>query len=168
LKNPTLTCPRLVTLPSWIRLIQNPIEGKYDDKFDHRQANTSFVGLPGDCNDDASGYDSSYVEPTVHFPKLGRIRGGTSLGPVEPSVAEHDMSLTVRGLIIGRVSFKNEPFGGIITQECLTRLGWSFDRGNGTVSEVPDRLWQTLVADRDENGKNAPLLYQFACREAIE
>jgi hypothetical protein len=78
------------------------------------------------------------------------------------------MSLTVRELVLGRVSFKTKPFSGIITQECLKRLGWSFDRGNGTVSEVPDRLWRTLVADRDENGKNAPLLYQFACREAIE
>jgi hypothetical protein len=83
LKNPTLAYPRLVTLPSWIRLIQDPTEGKYDDKLDHRQVNTSFVGLPGNCNYDASGYDSSYVKPTVHFPKLGRIRGGTSLGPVE-------------------------------------------------------------------------------------
>jgi hypothetical protein len=78
------------------------------------------------------------------------------------------MSILVRGVTIGAVSFHTDPFpDGIITKECLVRLGWSFDTIATSVPEVPDQLWQTLVADRDPEGKPTPPWYKRACQSVL-
>ena len=61
-----------------------------------------------------------------------------------------DVSLYLKGLKIGEVKFRtDEIVGGVILPRALQRL-------RGTQSKDPDKLWKTLVAERDEHGNNPP------------
>lgn len=165
-KKPGPTTPRLVELPSWIQFVEDSAWGKGEDMFNGRQAGDSFVGLPDDHNYCASGQGVTYKRPVWRFPPQPVSSTGEQIpsSEVSPSV-KHDMSLFVRGVTIGTITFRTDPFpDGIITKECLQRLGWSFDRSAREIPEVPDQLWQTLVADRDPEGKTTPPWYRQACQ----
>jgi hypothetical protein len=169
-KQGTPTTPRLVELPTWIQFVEDSAWGKGEDRFNGRKAGDSFAGLPDDHNYNASGQGYTYKSPIVHFPE----------SPVQPPLATpgatsrtsplviHDMSLLVRGVTIGTVSYRTDPFpDGIITKDCLEKLGWSFDSGTNEVAEVPDQLWQTLVADRGPQGARTLPWYKVACQNAL-
>jgi hypothetical protein len=157
LKTRMPTTPRLVKLPSWIKLAEDSAWGQGEDLFNGRQAGDSFVGLPDDHNYHASGIGADYKRPEVQFPEplhLNRNDPATALA--QNSAFEHDTSIIVRGVTIGRVSYHTEPSRGIITKECLKRLGWSFDCREEIIPEVHKRLWQTLVADRHADNQPLP------------
>ncbi|KAF2822828.1 HET-domain-containing protein [Ophiobolus disseminans] len=165
-KNPGPTTPRLVELPSYIQFVEDSAWGKGEDMFNGRQAGDSFVGLPDDHNYSASGQGVSYEVPVFKFPRSPIASAGDGTrSSTAPTSVKHDMSLYVRGVVIGTISFRTDPFpDGIITKDCLQRLGWSFDRSVREIPEVPDQLWQTLVADRDPQGKSTPPWYRQACQ----
>ena len=52
--------------------------------------------------------------------------------------------------------------GGFLTQECLAMGGW--EGRDAPKEDVPDELWQTLVAGRGPQGKQPPTFYNRACR----
>jgi hypothetical protein len=163
------TTPRLVELPSWIQFVDDSAWGKGEDMFNGRQAGDSFVGLPDNNTYYASGQGNTYKRPVVHFPESSTPAQVSPVsGLVSPPVFIHDMSILVRGVQIGTVSFHTDPFpDGIITKECLVRLGWEFNKNARSVHQVPDRLWQTLVADRDCDGKPTPPWYKSACQSVL-
>lgn len=51
--------------------------------------------------------------------------------------------------------------GGLLLRESLIMGGW--DEPEGDLSEVPEALWRTLVADRSPEGGNPPSWYHRAC-----
>ena len=58
---------------------------------------------------------------------------------------------------------------GLLLRECLTMGDWvepyPFEDQNGNT--VPDKLWRTLVAGKDPNGKNPPSWYHRACLQCF-
>ena len=50
---------------------------------------------------------------------------------------------------------------GLLTQECLEMGGW--EHRDGQQKELPDALWQTLVAGRGPQGGQPPTFYNRAC-----
>lgn len=172
---PTPTTPRLVELPSWIKFVEDSTWGKGEDRLRGRKAGDSFVGLPEQNNYNASGRRGlPYKVADVVFPRSpvssNKLKTSASMSKstsAKPSVV-HDMTLLVRGMIIGTVSFRTDPFpDGVITKACLEGLGWSFDRNATEIADVPDQLWQTLVADRDPQGKGTPAWYKTACEHCL-
>ncbi|KAH7345860.1 heterokaryon incompatibility protein-domain-containing protein [Pyrenochaeta sp. MPI-SDFR-AT-0127] len=172
---PTPTTPRLVQLPSWIKFVEDSAWGKGEDRLRGRKAGDSFVGLPENNNYNASGRRGlSYKGANVEFPEIRILRNKPRKRAYmrKPASATplvvHDMSLLVRGVIIGTVSFRTDPFpDGVITKTCLEGLGWSFDRHATEIAGSPDQLWQTLVADRDPQGKSTPAWYKRACEYCL-
>jgi hypothetical protein len=170
-KELTPTTPRLVELPSWILFVEDSAWGKGEDLFRGRKAGDSFVGLPDSNNYHASGRGKSYEPAQVTFPRspVSRLtpRKGSRAGNLSTAPAQyiHDMSLSVKGVVIGTVSFRTDPFpDGVITRDCLEGLGWSFDKYATEIDDVPDQLWQTLVADRGPKEERTPPWYKTACQ----
>jgi hypothetical protein len=162
--NKSPTTPRLVELPSWIQFVENSAWGKGEDMFNGRQAGDSFVGLPDSRTYYASGQGNAYKKPEVSFPEE---KFPVPNDPHGPTIC-HDMSMLVHGVQIGTIFFHTDPFpDGIITKECLVRLGWEFNRNARSIPDVPDQLWQTLVADRDCAGKPTPPWYKSACQSVL-
>ncbi|KAI4670651.1 uncharacterized protein J4E88_009743 [Alternaria novae-zelandiae] len=157
----TPTTPRLVQLPSWILFVEDSAWGKGEDLFRGRKAGDSFVGLPGSNNYNACGRQGKQAR--VKFPRSPVHRASAP-----PSQVIHDMSISVRGVMIGTVSFRTDPFpDGVITKDCLEGLGWVFDKDAIEITEVPAKLWQTLVADRDPQGNPPPHWYKKACQHCL-
>jgi hypothetical protein len=167
-KNAMPTTPRLVELPSWIQFVEDSAWGKGEDRFNGRQAGDSFVGLPDDHNYCASGQGHTYREPRDPFPNIHARSEHNNAGSKSPAQVIYDMSLLARGVTIGEVSYRTDPFpDSIITKDCLKKLGWSSDRDATEIAEVPDQLWQTLVADRGPQGSRTLPWYKVACQNAL-
>ncbi|KAB2104030.1 hypothetical protein AG0111_0g7902 [Alternaria gaisen] len=160
-KEPTPTTPRLVHLPSWILFAEDSAWGKGEDMFRGRKAGDSFVGVPGSNNYNACG--RRYKQAEVAFPQ-SPVQCSSTI----PAQVTHDMSMYVKGVMIGSVSFRTDPFpDGVITKDCLECLGWVFDKNAKEIAEVPAKLWQTLVADRDPQGGPPPPWYKTACQHCL-
>jgi hypothetical protein len=86
-------------------------------------------------------------------------------------LGKYDGTLHVRGFKLGIIEKLSEPvLNGIIPREGLRYGGWPEEpKGGGfpTATNVPDRLWRTLVADRGPYGDNAPRWYRRACVEVL-
>jgi hypothetical protein len=157
-KTKTPTTPRLVNLPSYIQFVEDSAWGMGEDQFNGRRAGDPFVGPPDSHIYYASGKGAAYKPPKVSF----------AHGAVSASAPYHDMALSVRGVVIGNVSFRTDPFpDGVIPEHCLRKLGWSFNGKAKEVAEVPSHLWQTLVADRGPDGKETPSWYAAACQYCL-
>jgi len=160
-QEPTPTTPRLVQLPSWILFVEDSAWGKGEGLFRGRNVSDSFVGLPGSNNYNACGRQNKQAR--VKFPQSPVHRTSAV-----PSRVIHDMSMSVNGVMIGTVSFRTDPFpDSVITKDCLEGLGWVFDNHAVENPEIPDKLWQTLVADRDPQGNPPPLWYKKACQHCL-
>ena len=140
------TVPRLVTLPSWISLVDDAPFGRGADWFRGRRFGESFAGLP-----ERKFYSASSREPP-------QIR----FGEYVPGQYE-DKSLYAKGFLIGNVEWKSEPIpDGVIPQRCLVKAGWT-ERAELGLEDIPDRLWRSLVADRRPHGADNPSWYRRAC-----
>jgi hypothetical protein len=80
-------------------------------------------------------------------------------GPIERTSPSH--RLYVKGMEIGAITWTFGPISrGVITKECLEKGGW---KNNGRdLTKVPDKLWRTIVADRNAEGENPPPWYHRA------
>lgn len=82
-----------------------------------------------------------------------------------------DGTLTVRGFVLGKI---NEISGRIIPgklpQEVLEMGGWiySYRDEERTVNDVPDQLWKSLIANRDENGNSPESYHRKACLYCLQ
>ncbi|KAI9692498.1 MAG: hypothetical protein M1822_006729 [Bathelium mastoideum] len=72
-----------------------------------------------------------------------------------------DGRLSVKGIKLDRIVWvSSRVTEGVIPGEALKKLGWYPE---GDLSNVPDRVWRTLVADRGPDGKRPPGFYRRAC-----
>ncbi|KAI0887360.1 heterokaryon incompatibility protein-domain-containing protein [Annulohypoxylon maeteangense] len=155
------------TLPSWIPLLSNSEFGVPEEVYSGRKNGEILVGPAGSPNYEASGktrFDGTFELPETSR-QVSRIRSRGNKATSPPK--DEGGILIARGFRlarIGGVSPRNT--GGLIFRESLEMLGWEgFKRD--TVS-VPDIIWRTLVADRDQGGHVPPLWYQKACLRCLE
>lgn len=137
-----------------MQFVEDSAFGKNRDLFRGRKAGDSFVGPPGGHIYHASGEGMMYHKPVASFSSLN---GGTisqhELRPSSSPSCTQDISLTVRGTLLGRVNCCSDPFlDGVIPEFCLQKLGWSRKVHAAESAAVPMKLWQTLVAGRGSAG----------------
>ncbi|KAH7091425.1 heterokaryon incompatibility protein-domain-containing protein [Paraphoma chrysanthemicola] len=175
-KNPT----PLIALPSWIQTITKSPWGYQEQGFNGRINGDSIVGKAGRRRYNAS----RWKKPEVRFghrtpivPKEHQV-SRTNSAPVRlprdgdfastsymprrlfgRTSSSHELSVT--GIEIGIVNWDCGPVSrGVVTKECLERGGWkNYGRD---LTKVPDKLWRTLVADRNAEGDNPPPWYHRA------
>jgi hypothetical protein len=85
-------------------------------------------------------------------------------------LTEHSHSLFIRGFVLDRIGeVKPSALKGAIPESWLGLSEWDARRAgyDATVDPPPDRLWRTLVADRDARGLNPPIYYRTACQFAV-
>ncbi|KAI8947025.1 heterokaryon incompatibility protein-domain-containing protein [Xylaria longipes] len=184
-KNPT----RLVTLPSWIQTIQKSTWGTQEQGLNGRINGDSLVGKPG-----RRRYNASHGrKPEVRFGARWRVVGvpanRVNSAPAAPSSIKPLTSspitaflptnnttlppntspshrLHVKGIMIGSIKWTSSPIArGVITRACCEKGGWRID--GQPKHKVPDKLWRTMVADRDADGNNTPPWYHRAALHAM-
>ncbi|OHF04070.1 hypothetical protein CORC01_00409 [Colletotrichum orchidophilum] len=163
------------SLPSWIPLLENSEFGTPEEVYSGRKNGDGLVGPAGSPNYQASGQLVCRVE----F-KLGGDSSQTSESHMDTGVndttAEQDSDLGLvdtddvllaKGLKLAEITAVSpRNTGGVIHRESLQMGGWEgFKRDTNS---VPDRIWRTLVADRDQNGHIPPSWYQRACLRCLE
>lgn len=147
-------------LPSWIKSAKDSAFGTGYDVFEGRKAGESLVGLPNTNSYHASGRGCKQTQPIVTWdvdiPSLANKKTQDLLS----------MSITATGLAIGTISSSSEPFiEGCVSKCCLEGLGWVFGKSSEEiVAEMPQQLWQTLVANRGPKGMPKPTLYRHSCQ----
>jgi hypothetical protein len=175
-KSPT----QLVTLPSWVQTNSKSPWGTQEQGFNGRINGDSLVGRAG-----RRRYNASHgKKPDVQFGRrrkqpdgqqpANRVNSAPSNfavnvasfnipdkfdGPNGKESPSH--RLRVKGVEIDRITWTHGPVSrGVITKECLEKGGW---KNNGQLlAKVPDKLWRTLVADRNAEGENPPPWYHRA------
>ncbi len=148
------------TLPSWIPSVLGSPFATFDDvNSNNRLHGDSFVGLP-----DRKCYNASLgmqVDDSVYIRKLSiSSEWGSQIYRILP----------VKGLEISRIKEIGErAIHGTIPSEWLEIGGWvSIDASSENVPpHLPDKLWRTLVADRDPDGYKAPGWYRRACLHCL-
>ncbi|KAI1163236.1 hypothetical protein F5B18DRAFT_621137 [Nemania serpens] len=178
-----------VTLPSWIQTISRSTWGTQEQGVNGRVNGDSLVGEAG-----RRRYNASYGKnPEVRFGERCRVVGippkRANWAPAVPGSAKPLTSSSItayfpasnttlppnmtpshrlhaKGIIIGTIKWCSSPAAkGVITRTCLERGGWKFD--GQSQHKVPDKLWRTMVVDRDADGNNTPLWYHRAALHAI-
>ncbi|CZR65424.1 uncharacterized protein PAC_15324 [Phialocephala subalpina] len=80
-----------------------------------------------------------------------------------------DGTLHVKGFKIDTIErITGRVLDGVIPEEGLQFGGWKRDDSGNFPDRVPERLWRTLVADRDVDGMAAPTWYRRACLECLQ
>lgn len=165
-----------VDVPSWIPLLSNSEYGIPEEVYKGRRNGEVLVGPAGYPNYKACG-------PAVCEVRFGQWGDRISVSDLEQSelpeshrivekVEVDDTSyekntLFAKGFRLGEIQQVSERnTGGVILHDSLKMGGWK-EFGENTDS-VPDRLWRTLVADRDQDGQVPPSWYQRACLRCLE
>lgn len=168
-----------VHIPSWIPLLSRSEFGVPEEVYSGRKNGEGLVGRAGSPNYQASGKKRCEVK---FMPGRGAqddlIRKS---GPEQSHASQmHDNDLDLASAMerqddilvahgfrlatISEVTPRNT--GGVILRESLEKGGWKgFKRDTDS---VPDPIWRTLVADRDEHGQVPPSWYQRACLRCLE
>ena len=131
------------SLPSWMSSIENgPFGARYN--LITRLNGDSLVGRP----DKKTIYDAS----------KGSV--GAAMFSILDIGTDFAIFMTVSGFVLGTIQrLTPSSSGGHIPVEALDMLA----RKESTVFTVPDCLWRSLVADRDQSGTLTPGWYQSAC-----
>ena len=142
-----------IELPSWIPLLSKSEFGVPEEAYRGRKNGDNLVGPA--------------VKP--HYRASGKTRYFT--GPGEDSGKDPEPEpfrkeyLLVKGFTLAKVTnISARNTGGVILRESL-RMGWNKFQEN---SEMPDKIWRTLVADRDPDGQPPPAWYRQACSRCLE
>lgn len=128
-------------LPSWVcPLSLSPFRPRHDGNFGRVNADL-LVGMP---DERGKTYNASATTKPEHF-----------------KFKHHNLLL--RGFILDTIEeVRTEAIEGNVPHDWLDLGGWKNLR-----DEPPESFWRTLVADRDENGRNPPSYYQRACQYAF-
>jgi hypothetical protein len=167
---------RYVTLdlPSWIPLLSDSEFGEPEEVYRGRKNGDNLVGPVGRPRYNASGD----TKPEVHFDPEGENdpNGQNSTPPDAQKdgnefhtavIPTHPSSLRAKGFRLAeieKVSLKNTA--GLILRESLRMGDWDGIENNP--ESVPDKIWRTLIADRDSEGQIPPTWYQRACLRCLE
>ncbi|KAF3189878.1 hypothetical protein TWF788_009865 [Orbilia oligospora] len=167
-------------LPSWIALLSNSAFGEPEQIYKGRKNGETFVGSVGQPRYRASGDEVSKAEfedikmleesgKSVDTSKDDDPSVDTSVEASESRISRNfPWSLAVKGFIlakVGKVSPKNT--GGLILQESLQMGGWQGIE-NMSDTNVPEKIWRTLVANKDKEGRIPRTWYQRACLRCLE
>lgn len=120
----------------------------------------------------SAGYNASNnMAPTAHLGPLVnkscRTTDGQAHAIAQPDDQVHsspDMVLHVDGLRLGTITdVSTRMTDGLVSQDALEMAGLTFTEGcealQGTPGATLRRLWQTLVADRDDSGEPATVRF---------
>lgn len=133
------------THPSWIVCRDKLPFGNPSLRLNYRLNGSSLVG---------DGTKRAY---NAHY----GLKPDVSVGRDEKGVC--DGSLCVRGISLGKVVQRSTRLANaIITRECLEILGTVSYNAESDVVEMPETIWRTLCADRDDKGEPAPSSYRQA------
>lgn len=169
-----------VNVPSWIPRLSNTEFGVPEEVYSGRRNGEVLVGPAGSPNYNACGTDACIVtfgprqdRNSVLEPEQSQLPGADNI----PASVEADdtnfvpgndeNTLFAKGFRLARiqeVSARNT--GGVILRESLRMGGWEGFKRN--TDSVPDPIWRTLVADRDQDGQVPPSWYQRACLRCLE
>jgi hypothetical protein len=182
-------------MPSWIPSIEGHAYGGPLGRLRGRSNGDSFVGGHPRYNKqyNASGGLSPCVQFGKYYPnklqkdgKLDEQRpapnrtspiGLESVPEVaarveeqsQPRIKKFDGTLQVKGFKIDSIErLSGRALDGVIPSLALEWGGWPKSDDGPPPVEVPDKLWRTLVADRDPDGNNAPPWYRRACLECLQ
>lgn len=148
-------------LPSWISTVDKSEFGTPDKVFRGRIHANSLVGAQRVYYASGTGRLKSF--------QLGRR---TTPLTVENDLLSEEFSglLTVRGFVLGRINELSPRITGNLPQEVLEMGGWidSHQDESRTVDDVPDKLWKTLIANRDENNKLPDSYFRKACLYCLQ
>ncbi|KXH36165.1 hypothetical protein CNYM01_12081 [Colletotrichum nymphaeae SA-01] len=161
-------------LPSWIPLLRNSEFGAPGEANRGRKNGESLVGPAGDPHYQASGQhvcrvkfklrvdlDLSHSQQDTAVPDNVRKRDWIF------DHADNQDVLQATGIRLAQITAVSpRSTGGIIHRESLMMGGWEGFRSD--TDSVPDRIWRTLVADRDQNGDLPPSWYRRACFRCLE
>jgi hypothetical protein len=143
-----------MSLPSWVASVENAPFALISTSGStismvRRKNGDSFVGLPGSPAPYYASGRQSLDSRTLKFrkrPKLGHY------------------SLYVTGFILDEISATMPVSqGGSIPLEWFELAGWS-----SIEQQVPEGIWQTLVAGRGREGRNPPTYYARAAIESVK
>jgi heterokaryon incompatibility protein (HET) len=175
----SLTPPPNSGIPTWIGLVTDSPFGP-PSGFTGRLNGDSLVGEPRRRIYNASRNRLASVRfsslDSLSTPKLPAAQPGWLL-PIS-SGDQGDITfdrpyagsrlrptLSAKGISLGRVNkTSGRVVDGTIPVECLRMAGWKRVMG---VDNIPDRLWKTLVADRDSQGDKPPLWWRRACMQCL-
>ena len=164
-----------ITLPSWIPLLTDSEFGEPGQVYGGRKNGDNLVGPVGQRRYNAAGDTIADVqlEPEAE----NDTENNTNRHPSEAqkdgdeihteSIPTLPSSLRAKGFILARIeqiSLRNTA--GLILRESLQMGGWTGIQKNP--ESVPDRIWRTLIADRDPDGHIPPTWYQRACLRCLE
>jgi hypothetical protein len=181
-------------MPSWMLPIEGHAYGGPLGRLRGRSNGDSFVGGHGRYNKqyDASGGLPPFVQfgkvKTKKLKKNAKRRKNNEVGKSMPMPAEKvngtlhavaeqpksqskkfDGTLQVKGFKIDNIErLSGRVLDGVIPSRALEWGGWPKPDDGFPPVEVPDKLWRTLVADRDPDGNNAPPWYRRACLECLQ
>jgi hypothetical protein len=80
-----------------------------------------------------------------------------------------DGSLYASGIILGEVARRSTRLASaIVTKECLEILGTISRKSHSDLINLPDTVWRTLCADRDDRGQPAPSFYRVAMLHLLQ
>jgi hypothetical protein len=149
-------------LPSWISLLSNSAYGVPGKIFTGRKNADSLVCTPRIYNASGRRQAQDYHFGTKPPEIVQQIENNQALVLRET----YNGTLTVRGLLLGKVTeLSPRMIPGIIPQEVVSLGGWSYSLRDESlhVKEVPDRLWRTLVANKNLNGHQPEGEYKACC-----
>ncbi|KUI71314.1 Heterokaryon incompatibility protein 6, OR allele [Cytospora mali] len=117
---------------------------------------------------------NAYFGPIVN--KKGRRRNGQTQDTTQArnqAESPQNMVLHVDGLKLGTVTdISARMADGLISRDALEMAGIPFTEGREALRNIPDatlqRLWRTLVADRDGSSRPAPMRFGLAFKNLFE
>lgn len=174
---------KLRTLPSWTQTSSNSIRGPSG-----RINGDSIVGRAGRkvynaCHGklpvlqfgmrtkrDYTSRNSPTASPTAPRSPLAHAAQDPSSTDVELEtpigIIDIRCRLRIRGFEMDNITWAFGPVAeGLIQKQCLDRCGGV--NLQESIYELPDKLWRTLVADRDAEGQNTPPWYHRAALHAM-
>jgi hypothetical protein len=137
-----------IKLPSWIPLLSQSEFGNPEEVYSGRKNGENLVGPVDRAYYKASAgskYDVQLADERLEDLQFFPVTG-FKLAKIEK--------------ISSRIT------GGVILRDSLKMGGWTSIKED-TVS-VPDKIWRTLVADRDPDGQIPPTWYHRACLRCLE
>ena len=169
--------------PSWILKISDSSFGTPEDALQGRRNGDSFVGAP--YRDSRKCYNASRgTVAQIQFGPLGpeaapgtvrRRSTGSLTGSLDSSVislpSPWDLSvhgvMNAKGFQLATISESSSRIvRGMINRDWLEKAGWK-RASKPPMTNVPDKLWRTLVADRSPDGGNSPGWYRRACLQCL-
>jgi heterokaryon incompatibility protein (HET) len=138
-------------LPSWIATRDRLPFGDPSLRLTHRVNGRAFVD---------SGSKRVY---NCHFNSKPEARLGRD------SKHKCDGSLYIKGFVLGKVvKTSMRMANSMITKECLQLLASFANNASLRPFSVPDVIWRTLCADRDDKGDPAPTFYRSAMSHLLQ